>query len=361
MVRRSAAEDGRARRTTIRDVAEHAGVSVATVSRILSGSYPNSPATRNRVMRAVRELDYVADARARGLARVRPKNVAIVVNSVLSPHYAHVAQGVQDQAAREGRVVLVGTTGADSQRELDIIRLMREQHAEAVILVGNILPDDAYRARMVEYARALALAGSQLVLCGRPSLGPDVPAIVVEYDNTGGAFAITSHLISAGHRRILFLGRRAGFTTPDSRVAGYRAALAAHRLPHDAALEVDGSMEREEGHRMMRQRLAAGPRDFTAVVACNDLIAAGARQALLEHGLRVPDDVSLVGFDDLPPAADIGLTTVHVPHQELGRTAVRLALEAAAPGTSQHHMLGTHIVVRDSVRTVLGDPPSAPS
>ncbi|MEO3755529.1 LacI family DNA-binding transcriptional regulator [Streptomyces sp. B6B3] len=359
MSRPAASEDGRPRPSTIRDVAKRAGVSVATVSRILSGSYPSAPATRSKVMRAVRELDYVANAHARGLAGVRPKSVAIVVNSVVSPHYAHVAQGVQAEAVREGRVCIVGTTGGDPDQELAAVQLMREEHAEAVILVGNIVVDDAYRERMAGYARALAVAGSQLVLCGRPPLGPEVPAIVVEYDNTAGAHALTSHLLSAGHRRILFLGRRTGYTTPESRVAGYRAALAAHGVPHDPGLEVEGTMERGEGHRMMRERLARGTRDFTAVFAANDQIAAGARQALREHGLRIPDDVSLAGFDDLPPAADIDLTTVHVPHEELGRTAVRLALRREAPGSVQHVTLGTHIVVRDSVRPHLPTP-SAP-
>ncbi|ONK14177.1 LacI family DNA-binding transcriptional regulator [Streptomyces sp. MP131-18] len=359
MARRPTSEDGRDRPTTIRDVARHAGVSVATVSRILSGTYPSAPVTRHKVMRAVRELDYVANAHARGLAGVQPRSVAIVVNSVTSPHYAHVAQGVQDQAAREGRLCLVGTSDGDPERELAIIRLMREQHAEAVVLVGNISADDAYRERMAGYARALALAGSHLVLCGRPSLGPDVPAIVVEYDNTGGAHAITSHLIAAGHTRILFLGRRDGYSTPESRLAGYRAALAAHGLPHDPGLEIEGTMERHEGHRMMRRRLDSGPRDFTAVFASNDLIAAGARQALREEGLRVPDDISLAGFDDLPPAADIDLTTVHVQHKELGRTAVRLALESERPGTAKHVLLGTRLVIRDSVRPLPALPDGA--
>ncbi|PAZ13859.1 LacI family transcriptional regulator [Streptomyces sp. SA15] len=350
MPRRTAPDDGQPRLATIRDVARHAGVSVATVSRILSGTYPSAPSTRAKVLRAVRELDYVANAHARGLAGVRPKSVAIVVNSVISPHYAHVAHGVQEEAAREGWLCIVGTTGGDPERELATIALMRQEQAEAVILVGNIVADDAYRERMASYARALARAGSQLVLCGRPPLGPDVPAIVVEYDNTAGAHAITSHLLAAGHRRILFLGRRTGYTTPDSRIAGYRAALATHHVPHDPGLELDGTMERGEGHRMMRARLDRGPRDFTAVFAANDLIAAGARDALREHGLRIPDDISLVGFDDLPPAADIDLTTVQVPHEELGRAAVRLALESESPGAAQHVLLGTHVVVRDSVR-----------
>jgi LacI family transcriptional regulator len=351
LVRRASQPAAGKRRSTIREVADRAGVSVATVSRILAGNYPASPATRNRVMRAVKELDYVANAHARALAGNPSKSVAIVLNSVISPAYAHVAQGVETQAAAQGRLCLVGTTGGDPERELAMVRFMREQHAEAVILVGNVVADQTYRDRMSQYAHALAAVGSQLVLCGRPPLGPDVPAVVVEYDNTGGAFAATSHLLSAGHERILCLGRRPGYTTAESRLAGYRNALAAYRVPHDPHLEVEGTFEWHEGYRMMKERLAAGRVDFTAVFAFNDLIAGGARRAMAEHGVRMPEDVSMVGFDDLPPSLDIGLTTVHLPHEEAGRTAVRLALEEhGAHGGSKHVMLGTHLVVRDSVR-----------
>lgn len=351
MARRASDTADGPRRSTIREVADLAGVSVATVSRILSGSYPASPATRARVMRAVKELDYVANAHARALAGAPNKSVAIVLNSVISPHYAHVAQGVETQAAVEGRLCLIGTTGGDSERELAMVKFMREQHAEAVILVGNVVADERYRERMSQYAHTLAAIGSRLVLCGRPPLGPDVPAVVIEYDHAGGAFAATSHLLSAGHRRILFLGSRPGYTTADGRRTGYRQALAAYKVPHDPALELEGTMEWHEGLRMVKERLAAGPRDFTAVFAVNDLIAGGAYRALAEHGLRVPDDVSMVGFDDLPPSLDLNLTTVHLPHEEVGRTAVRLALEhEARGGTFPHVTMGTHLVLRDSVR-----------
>ena len=342
------------RRATIRDVASAAGVSIATVSRVMGGTYPSSPATRNRVMRAVRDLDYVANAHARALSGTTTKTIAIVLNSVVSPYYAHVAQGVQTQAAQHGRLCLIATTAGDPDRELAAVHLMRQERADAVILVGNVVANDDYRQRMSEYAHALASAGSRLVLCGRPPLAPDVPAIVVEFDNAGGARALTSHLLSAGHERILYLGHRPGYTTSEGRIAGYRDALAAFGVPHDPALEVDGTLERAEGYRMMKRRLADGAPDFTAVFAANDLVAAGARQALLERGLRVPDDISLVGYDDLPPAEDIGLTTVHVPHEELGRTAVRLALERESGSAAEpvHVLLGTHIVVRSSVRAV---------
>jgi LacI family transcriptional regulator len=351
MPRRAAPPDGQARRATIRDVAKAAGVSIATVSRILGGTYPSAPATRTRVMRAVRELNYVANAHARALAGISTRNVAVIVNSVVSPFYAHVAQAVETQAAQESRLCLITTTGGDLRRELAAVKLMLEEHAEAVILVGNVVDNDEYRKRVAEYANSLASAGSQLVLCGRPPIGRDVPAIVVEYDNTGGARAATSHLLSAGHRRILYLGHRAGYTTSEGRIAGYREALASFGVRHDPKLEVEGgSLERHEGYRLMREVLAAKP-NFTAVFAANDLVAAGARQAILEHGLRIPDDLSLMGYDDLPPAADIGLTTTHLPHDELGRTAVRLALRRDRDeATGDHVVLGTHLVIRETVR-----------
>jgi LacI family transcriptional regulator, galactose operon repressor len=339
-----------ARRATIRDVATAAGVSIATVSRILGGTYPSAPATRSRVLRAVRELDYVANAHARALSGSTSKTIAIIINSVISPYYAHVAQGVQAQAAEHGRLCLIATTGGDPDREVATMRLMREEHADAVILVGNVVADQSYRDRLAGYARALAAAGSQLVLCGRPPIEAGVPAVVVEFDNTGGAHAVTSHLLSHGHERILYLGHKPGFTTAEGRIAGYRAALAAFGVRHDPGLEVRGTFVRSEGYRMMRERLDSGPADFTAVFAANDQVAAGAWQALRERGRRVPEDISLVGYDDLPPAEDIGLTTVHVPHEELGRAAVRLALEREGGAAGRGHlMLGTHIVVRDSV------------
>ncbi|MBB2947294.1 LacI family transcriptional regulator [Actinoplanes lutulentus] len=340
------------RRVTIRDVAARAGVSIATVSRVLGGTYPPAPVTRSKVLRAVRDLDYVANPHARALSGASSKTIAIVLNSVISPYYAHVAQGVQAEAARHDRLCLIGTTAGDAARELATVRLMREEGADAVILVGNVVDDAEYKARMTEYAHALAAAGSQLVLCGRPPLGTDAPSIGVEFDNTGGARAAASHLLSAGHERILYVGHRAGYTTSEGRIAGYREALAAFGVAHDPALEIEAaSLERSEGYRLMKRRLQDGPPDFTAVFAANDLVAAGALRALRENGLRVPQDISLIGYDDLPPAEDIGLTTVHVPHEELGRTAARLVLERGS-GTAEarHVMLGTHIVVRDTVR-----------
>lgn len=343
---------GQAKRVTIRDVARHAGVSVATVSRTLAGDYPVLPGTRHKVMRAVRELDYVPNAQARALSASTPGAIAIVVGTVGMPYFAFIAQGVAEQAADEGRLSLICITNGDPARELSIVQLMREQRAEAVILVGSVTVDDDYLSRMTQYAHSLAASGSRLVLCGRPPLGEGVPALTVGFDNTGGAHAITSHLLSAGHRRILYLGLMPGYTTSDSRVAGYRSALAEHGVPVLPSLEITCDFDRDSGYAAMKQVLASGTVDFTAVFAATDIIASGAIQALREAGRRIPDDVSIVGYDDVPPAEDLGLTTVHLPHWELGRAAVRLALSGKDPLTVAPVTLGTHIVVRSSVKRV---------
>lgn len=340
-------------RVTIREVAERAGVSVATVSRVLSGNYPVPSATRTKVMRAARELDYVANAHARALVGGGRKMVAVVLRQVTSPFYAQVAEGVEAEAAERGWLCLVGATAGDPQREMDFVQLMREEGARLVILVGGVVEDDAYRERVAHYAHALDSSGARLVLCGRPAPDPDIPALVVEFDNEAGARAITGHLLSAGHRRIAFLGGLPGNTALDARVAGYRAALAEHGLPPEAAHVVDCGLGRAAGHRAMTELLknTGDTGEFTAVFAGDDMVAAGALRAIADAGMRVPDDISVVGYNDIPLAEDFSppLTTVRTPAEELGRAAVRIALRDPEHAAGAHHLLGTHIVVRDSV------------
>ncbi|WP_223166823.1 LacI family DNA-binding transcriptional regulator [Nonomuraea sp. SYSU D8015] len=338
-------------RVTIRDVAARAGVSATTVSRVIKGDYPVAQSTRTRVLRAMRELDYVLNVHARALSGASTKMVAFVLDDVTGPSFAYVAKGVEQQATAEGRLCMVCTTHGDPARELAVVEAMREQRADAVILVGGGSLDDTYRERMSHFAHALDKAGSRLVLCGRPPLGDDVPTTVVEYDNEGGAYAMTSHLLSQGHRRIALVGA----STPDDlsttkldRVRGFERAHESFGVPYDPDLVIPAYFGRADGYAATRRLIALGA-EFTAVFAATDMVAIGVLAALREAGIRVPEDVSLAGYDDIPFAADLtpALTTVHVPTEELGRTAVRLALNREE---RQHVVLGTHIVVRDSVR-----------
>lgn len=327
-------------------------MSVATVSRTLSGDYPVSAATRERVMAAVESLHYVVNVHAKALSGKVAGPIALVLRDITGPSLAHVAAGVEQEAALRGRLSLVCATHGDTGREDDLVQLMREQHAAAVVLVGGAVQDEAYLRRMTEYARALDAAGSRLVLVGRPPLPDELPVTVVDYDNRGGSFQAVDHLLVQGHRRVLFLGGDTELSTGAQRAEGHLHALRAHGVPYAPELDVPGPYTRVSGYQRTRDALRAGL-DFTAVAAGTDMVALGVLAALREAGLDVPGDVSLVGFDDVPFAADLtpSLTTVRVPYEDLGRTAVRLALEHTERIAGDDHVvLGTQLVIRQSVR-----------
>ncbi|MFG2940711.1 LacI family DNA-binding transcriptional regulator [Streptomyces sp. NPDC048282] len=353
--RANGAQAAKERPSTIRDVAREAGVSVATVSRALAGNYPVSKETRARIMAAVNSLHYVINVHAKALSGQVAGPVALVLKDITGPSLAYVAAGVEQEAADRGRLSLVCATHDDPAREDDLVQLMRQQHAAAVLLVGGAVPDDAYNRRMSGYAKALDAAGSRLVLVGRPApVDQDLPATVVDYDNRGGAFQAVSHLLASGHRRILFLGGEPGLSSAEERRSGYLDALRAHGADHVEELDTGGTYTRASGYTRTRDALRAGV-DFTAVFAATDMIALGAISAMRDAGLDVPGDVSIVGFDDVPFAADLtpSLTTVRVPYEELGRTAVRLALERENVRTGDDRvMLGAQLVIRQSVRRI---------
>jgi Transcriptional regulators len=339
---------------TITDVAVRAGVSTATVSRVLNGNYPVARSTREQVVQAVAELGYTANAHARALASSATRTVGIIVNDMVDPFFSYIARGVEHEAGLTDRLCLVAATQGDRDRELALIDLMREQRADAVIVVGGARDDAAFRRKMADRARALAQVGSVLVLCGRPSLGESVPTKMVGYDNEGGAFALTEYLISQGHREILYLGGPPGLSTTVSRLQGYHRALESRGIARSVALVHEGAFGRRFGHTRMREILATDL-SYSAVFAANDLVAAGALEALTEAGIRVPDDVSLVGYDDIPQSFELRpkLTTVHVPLEEMGRESVRIALGGGDDAFGRHAeneiVLGTHVVIRESV------------
>lgn len=335
------------RRSTIRDVAARAGVSVATVSRVLSGSYRPPTTTRDRVMEAVRDLDYDVTGRTQNN---RTATIGVVMNSLTSEFFMNVVSGVEEQAIAAGRACLINSTRLDADRELSMINLLRQRGVEAVILIGGIVESAEHRSKLARLANTLERSGARLVLCGRPWSGPSsAPVTVVDYDAEGGAFAATSYLLSTGHRRIAYLGGQTNYATAEQRLAGYRRALNEFGIEPDPALIFTGGMGRDAGYldgaRVVKET------DATAMFATNDVVAAGAMTAAREAGLRIPEDMSFVGFDDDSLAQDVfpPLTTVHVPQRELGREAARRAMYPAGDMVGSRVVLGTHIVVRESV------------
>ncbi|TWD83529.1 LacI family transcriptional regulator [Kribbella amoyensis] len=334
-------------RASIRDVAERAGVSVSTVSRILNGSYSPAPKTRDRVMRAVQELSYVANPHARALIRQESTTVAMVLRMLDDGFLLKVVQSIAAELAAAGRLCLIGTTGVDAERELEVLEQMRGQGVQSIILIGAVVETEEYRDFLGRFAASLSGSGTRLVLCARPPIDEAPGTSVVEYDNEGGAYAATSHLLVQGHRRILHLGGPEGQNTSLQRLAGYRRAIEALGGDADPALEAGQAWDRETGYQRMRAVLQDGTRDFTAVATYTDNVAAGAIQAIREAGLRVPEDLSIIGFDDAAFAADLRLSTVHIPAQQLGQIAAQMATGERNADTRLK--LGTHLVLRESV------------
>lgn len=324
---------------TLADVAARAQVSPATVSRVLNGNYPVAAATRERVLRAVDELDYVLNGPASALAAATSDLVGILVNDIADPFFGIMAGAVQSEIGPGGRaggerLAVVCNTGGSPARELTYLTLLQRQRAAAVVLTGGAVEDGDHAAAMAAKLRRLGEAGTRVVLCGRPPV-PDTGAIALTFDNRGGGQRLTEHLLGLGHRRIGYIAGPEERTTTRHRLEGHRDALATHGVPDDARLTLHGPYDRQSGYDATLELLRREP-GLTAVVAANDTVALGACAALRDRGLRIPSDVSVTGFDDLPFSVDAvpALTTVRLPLQEAGARAGRIAMgrEGEPPG-----------------------------
>jgi LacI family transcriptional regulator len=320
-------------------------VSTATVSRVLNRNYPVSDGVRQRVMEAVRDLGYVANAHARALLTSTSGTVGVILHDVSDPYFAEVVRGIQEVAGLENRLVVICNSLREPGREITYIEMLRAHRVDAIIMAGGHILDDEYLMALREQALQLRAQGSRLVLCGHHPVRADA----VVPDNAAGASRLVRHLLDRGHRRIAHIAGPQNLSTTQDRVDGYLGALASYAVEPDPALLVAGDFTRESGYDAAGRLLDARA-GFTAIFAVNDLAAVGAMARLKERGLRVPEDVSVVGFDDVPVARDVtpALTTVSVPMVEMGRQSMRLALRD--PGAPHEVVrLETHLVERGSV------------
>ncbi|WP_328677750.1 LacI family transcriptional regulator [Streptomyces sp. NBC_00322] len=344
---------------TLADVAARARVSPATVSRVLNGNYPVAASTRERVLRAVDELDYVLNGPASSLAAATSDLVGILVNDIADPFFgimAGAAQteiGGQEGSGRAGgeKLAVVCNTGGSPERELTYLTLLQRQRAAAVVLTGGALEDPDHISAMTTRLAKLADAGTRVVLCGRPPLpGSEAIVAALAFDNRGGGRRLTEHLVALGHRRIGYVAGPTERTTTRHRLEGHRAALAAAGIDGDQdRLTVHGPYARRSGYDATLELLRRDP-GLTAVVAANDTVALGACAALRDQGLRIPEDISVAGFDDLPFSIDAApaLTTVRLPLYEAGARAGRLAMGKEAPPPGGIATIAAELMARSS-------------
>lgn len=324
---------------TMRDVARHAGVSVATVSRVLNGSGPVGEGTRERILETASALRYVPNGTARSLTTSTTETVGVLLPNLYGEFYSEVIRGVEG-AVRARRYHTLLSSVHDGLDELTAALRTLVGRVDGLVVMSPDLGPDVLEANLPP--------GLPVVLLGAAVPGHAAVAI----DNEAGAAAMVRHLAGLGHRRIALVGGAAANADAQARLAGYRRAVAEAGLDADPALVVEGDFSEASGH-AAAQALLRLPERPTAVFAANDSMAIGALRAFREAGLDVPADLALAGFDDIPVSEYVtpALTSVHVPIHEMGARAVEAVLaalsgpEAEAPGTV---LLPTRLVVRES-------------
>ena len=333
---------------TIYDVAERAGVGIATVSRVLNTSPRVREATRQRVLAAIEELNYYPGAAARTLLSGRTRTIGFILcqspNRIFADAFLpEVLRGVGDAVQENGFRVLVHSV-EDVSAPQAYIRLVREKHTDGIILSGP-RSDDQQLPR-------LKAEGFPVVLLGQLP-GSDIP--FVDVDNVGAARQAVNHLLGLGHRRVgMITNAPLAYTAARDRLAGYRQALEEARISFDEELVRYGDFREESGRVAMSQLLDL-PEPPTAVFVASDMVAFGALVAIKQRGLTIPDDVALVGFDDVQLAhyVDPPLTTVQLPAYDLGYWAATLLTQLIddEPVEKQEILLQTELVVRQSCGT----------
>ncbi|WP_309116226.1 substrate-binding domain-containing protein [Saccharothrix sp.] len=328
---------------SIKDVATRAKVSVGTVSNVLNRPEVVTPATRDRVLSAIRELGFVRNDAARQLRSGTPRAIGLVVLDVANPFFTDVARGVEDTASEAGHAVILCNTDESAQREARHVELLAEQRVHGVLITPV---DPGVVGRLRE-------RGLSVVLLDHPTDEPDLCSVAVD-DRAGGELAVT-HLLAEGYERIVMVNGPSHIHQPRQR---HRGALDAVRKAGRPAgvleeLKVPG-LNVACGQRAAEQLLARAERP-DAVFCANDLLALGVLQVFVRGGVRVPEDIAIVGYDDIDfaAAAAVPLTSVRQPRQQIGRTAAELVIaETMEPESHEHrHVLFTpELVVRDSSR-----------
>ncbi|AHG93131.1 regulatory protein LacI (plasmid) [Gemmatirosa kalamazoonensis] len=307
---------------TLRDVATHCGVSTATVSAVVNGAEWVSPATRVRVQRAVDEMGYRPNQFARGLKTQRGYAVGVIVSDLTNPFFTEVVRSLSHALHAGGRAHFLCDTDHRSDVGESSLRMLADNHVVGLVLIGDSVPGDAVR----RYVRRRGHV--PIVAIERDYDLEGVSTLLV--DSELGAYTMVRHLLGQGHRRIALitgpsLGGGSATFGREQRLHGYQRALRDVGIDPDPGLVVEGNFRYAGGQHAMRRLLASG-RIPDAVFASNDMMALGAMSVLRDAGLRIPDDIAIAGFDDIPPAAltTPGLTTMAMPMSELGRAAAQL-------------------------------------
>ncbi len=334
-------------------MADLAKVSTATVSRVLSGSaHPVAEQTRKRVVAAAESLDFERNLLASGLAQKRTKVVAIIVHDVMDEYFSEIARGIEDEAYENGYATLICNTDRNPEKEVHYLRKLRALQVDAVLFTAGEVIEPVYQTKIARQLALIDAAGGVVVHLAPHSGGaPDIG-----YSNTLGLALAVDHLVGLGHRSFGFLAGPPSIVTSVDRLAAMRAALDRHSISLPEAMTFGRGFGRADGERAAVEFRAA-ELPATAVVGANDQAAIGFVRGLRSYSISVPEQVSVVGYDDISPCAYVEppLTTVHVPLRELGIRGMRRALALLSGETPTN---GIELPLKLTVRSSTGPPRS---
>lgn len=332
------------KRLTMKDIAALAGVSPATVSRSVHSPQLISPDTLENIRRIMDKHHYVYDATAGDLSRKRTSVLGLIIPTLRSSIFASSTYGFQERAQEAGFTVIIANSDYNEETEADLIRLFQERRVAGLALTGLTSSSRAL-------VNDLSEQGIPCVVTWETLDGE--PVSYVGFDNFKAAYAAVDYLIGLKHKKIgAILGPFHRVERVRKRLAGYCKALEDHNIPYDPDLVIEKDDYSLIGGKEAMSRLLALPSTPTAVFAASDVLAMGALRAIKEKGLRVPDDISLVGFDDIDFSeyCDPPLTTVRVPKRKMGQIAMNILLELIEKRSSglPQYCLSTDLIVRES-------------
>jgi DNA-binding LacI/PurR family transcriptional regulator len=328
------------RPTSIKDIARKANVSFSTVSRALQNSPLISRRTAEKIQRIARESGYRASAVARGLVTQKTKTIGVVVTSIADPFVSEVVEGIEECCNNHGYSVFLANSNADPDRERKVVQSFSERRVDGIVVTSSRVG--------ALYIPMLSEMRVPIVLVNNQHPGEFVHSVMIE--NVQGSREVTEHLIQLGHRRIAYLGDRLGYQSDTERFSGFREALDRAGLKFFPELIVHGD-GKSEGAREPTKSLLNLSEPPTAIVCYNDMTALGVLGTVRAHGLRIPDDISVVGFDDLFIASytDPPLTTVRQPRRRMGLLAMESLLQLMqGQDPSQAISVAAELVIRES-------------
>ncbi|GAA4222077.1 LacI family transcriptional regulator [Streptosporangium album] len=323
----------------IKDVAAHAGVSVATVSRVLNDSPSVTEETRTRVYAAMRELNYVPNAVARSLRTEATRTLGLIIGDIVNPFFAELARAVEDAARAAGYTVIIGNADERAEEQDHYVRTLLERRVDGLLICPT--------AEVTPLVEEVARSGGPLVFLDRVLPGVHVPS--VRADGTDAIKALVAHLAGLGHRRVAFISGPARLSTGRERTEAFLAAMAEHGLEIRPEYVQAGDFRSGSG-RALTARLLDLPEPPEVIFAGDNLMTLGALDEIQARGLRIPDDVALASFDDAAwfPHVSPPITAISQPAAELGRLGVGVILDRLAGRPAGSVILPALLVVRQS-------------